>query len=273
MARRRGRKSGANAGQIALIGALAAALILLVGGLIWLVFKARADYVPRDQATLCPLSGYTSQTLVLVDTTDALAPVTQTQVLNKLRDVVGAIPKDGLLELRLLGADVEPSRPAMEPLCNPGDGADIDPVTGNPELAKRRWQTQYAEKVEAALRGSVVGSEQDFSPIMEAIQQIAAEHLTSQHDRSIPSRLIVVSDMIQHTAGYSHYVDGLSPEAFMAKARNRLATDLAGATVEFWMVRRPTQKVDAEQLGSFWLEWAGDSNAKRPATLSLLMGM
>lgn len=273
MSRRRRRSSGATAGQITLIVVLATALVLLVGGLIWLVVKARTDYVPRDLATLCPLSVYTSQTLILIDTTDALAQVTQTQVLNKLRDVVTAIPKDGLLELRLLGADAAQTRPAMEPLCNPGDGADIDPVTGNPEMAKRRWQTQYAEKVDEALRSSVVGSEQDYSPIMEAIQQIAAEHLTSQHDRSIPSRLVVVSDMIQHTAGYSHYVDGLSPEAFAAKARNRLATDLAGAAVEFWMVRRSTQKVDAEQLGSFWLEWASDSNAKKPATLSLLMGM
>ncbi|WP_055047829.1 hypothetical protein [Devosia sp. A16] len=256
-----------------LIAVLATALVVLLGGLVWLVLKARADYVPRDQATLCPLSGYTSQTLVLIDTTDAFAPVTQTQVLNKLRDVVTAIPKDGLLELQLLGADAARTRPAMPPLCNPGDGGDIDPITGNPELAKRRWQMQYAEKVEEALRSGVAGSTQDYSPIMEAIQQIAAEHLTSQHDRSIPSRLVVVSDMIQHTAGYSHYVDGLSSEAFAAKARNRLATDLAGAEVEFWMVRRPTQKVDAEQLGNFWLEWASNSNAKRPVTLSPLMGM
>jgi hypothetical protein len=270
--RRRGRQRG-NGGQIVLIVVLAATLVLLVGGLSWLFVKARAEYVPRDQASLCPLSGYTSQTLVLVDTTDALAPVTQTQVLNKLRDLVAAIPKDGLLELRLLSADAARTRPVMAPLCNPGDGADIDPVTGNPEMAKRRWETEYAEKVEDALLKSVGGSEQDFSPIMEAIQQIAAEHLTSEHDRSIPSRLVVVSDMIEHTADYSHYVDGLSPETFHAKARNRLATDLADASVEFWMVRRATQRIDPEQLGSFWLEWASDSNAKKPATLSLLMGM
>lgn len=273
MSRRRRGRGGNNAGQIALIVVLAAVLISLVGGMSWLFLKAKADYVPRDLATLCPLSGYTSQTLVLIDTTDALSTVTQTQVLQKLRDLVADIPKNGLLELRLLNADAERSLPAMDPLCNPGDGADIDPVTGNPEMAKRRWETQYAEKVEQALQGSVVGSEQDFSPIMEVIQRIAAEHLTSNHDRSIPSRLVVVSDMIQHTEAYSHYRDGLAPETFNGKARDRLATDLAGASVEFWMVRRATQKIDPEQLGHFWLDWATSSNAKRPATLSPLMGM
>lgn len=270
--RRRGRR-GNTAGQVVLVAVLAVALVGLVGGLGWLFQKARSEYVPRDQASLCPLSGYTSQTLVLIDTTDALASVTQTQVLNKLRDLVAAIPKDGLLELRLLSADAERSLPAMAPLCNPGDGADIDPVTGNPEMARRRWQTQYAEKLDEILRSSVVGSEQDFSPIMEVIQRLAAEHLTSMRDRSLPSRLIVISDMIQHTTAYSHYVDGVALETYQVKARNRLATDLAGATVEFWMVRRATQKVDPEQLGHFWLQWASDSNAKRPVTLLPLMGM
>lgn len=270
--RRRGRRGNA-LGQVALIVVLTAALVFLVGGLSWLFLKARSEYVPRDLASLCPLSGYTSQTLVVIDTTDALASVTQTQVLNKLRDLVASTPKDGLFELRLLSADAEQSLPVMEPLCNPGDGTDIDPITGDPATAKRRWQTQYAEKLEEVLRTSVDGSEQEFSPIMEVIQHIAAEHLTSAHDRSIPSQLVVVSDMIQHTSTYSHYVDGVSVEAYEAKARNRLATDLAGASVEFWMVRRATQKVDPEQLGGFWLQWASDSNAKRPATLLPLMGM
>lgn len=273
MSRRRSGRRGGNAGQVALIAVLAALLVFLVGGLIWLFVKARAEYVPRDVASLCPLSGYTSQVLVLIDTTDALAPVTQTQVLAKLRDLVASIPKDGLLELRRLSANADQSLPVMGPLCNPGDGADIDPVTGNPEMAKRRWQTEYAEKVEAALQGTVNGSEQDFSPIMEVIQRIAAEHLTSAHDRSIPSKLVVVSDMIQHTPTYSHYVDGVALTTYEEKARDRLATDLAGASVEFWMVRRATKKIDPERLSAFWLDWSEKSNARVPATLSPLMGM
>lgn len=273
MSRRRRGRAGNNAGQVVLIVVLGAAFIFLVVGLIWLFLIAKGNQVPRDQATLCPLSGYTSQTLVLIDTTDPLPLVTQTQVLQKLRDVVAEIPKNGLLELRLLSADPEQSRLAMKVKCNPGDGSDIDPVTGDAEGAKRRWQTEYVQKVEEALRNSLAGSPQDFSPIMEAIQRIAAEHLTSSHDKSIPTRLVVVSDMIQHTDAYSHYRDGLEPETFSAMARNRLATDLAGASVEFWMVRRASQKIDPEQLGHFWLEWATNSKAKRPADISLLMGM
>jgi hypothetical protein len=269
--RRTGRRSAS--GQVALVIVLGVALVLLVGGFSWLLVKARSEYVARDVASLCPLTGYVSQTLVLIDTTDALAPVTQTQVLNKLRDLVNTIPKDGLLDIRLLSADPEDTRLAMPPICNPGDGSDIDPVTGNPELAKRRWQTEFAEKAEAALQQSVTGSKQDYSPILEAIQHIAAEHLTAAHDRAIPNHLVVVSDMIEHTPTYSHYADGVSLATYDTKARGRLATDLAGADVEFWMVRRATQKIDPEQLARFWLEWASTSNAKPPVTLTPLMGM
>lgn len=271
MARRRRRGGKSNAGPIAIVLVLAVLLGVLVAGLGWLLLKARSDYVPRDQATLCPKAGYSAQTLVLIDTTDALAPVTQTQVLQKLRDLVASIPKDGLLELRLLQAD--PTNPAVVlARCNPGDGSDIDPVTGNPELAKRRWETEYAAKAEEALQAGVAGSEQDASPIMETLQTIAAEHLTSAHDRAIPSRLVVVSDMIQHTAQYSHFRDGLAPEAYGGATAQRLATDFAQAEVEFWLVRRDT-RIDAAELGAFWLRWAEDNNAKRPARLTPLMGM
>lgn len=269
---RRGRRQGGRAGQVALVVVLAGLLVALAGGLTWLLLKARADYVPRDVATLCPKAGYSAQTLVLIDTTDALASVTQTQVLQKLHDLVATIPKNGLLELRLLKADAETS-PVVLSRCNPGDGSDIDPVTGNPQLAKKRWETEYSEKAEEALQSGIVGTEQDFSPILETIQRIAAEHLTSAHDRAIPSRLVVISDMIEHTKTYSHFRDGMSLEAFDRLAKDRLATDLAGADIEFWLVRRDIAKIDPKELSAFWLQWAEASNSRRPAKLTALMGM
>ncbi len=273
MSRRRRGRSGAKPGPIVLVVLLGVLLVSLVGGLTWLFLKGRAQYVPRDQASLCPLTGPESQTLVLIDTTDALADVTQTQVLGKLRDLVASVPKNGLLEIRAMDADPGKSIAVMTPICNPGDGKDIDPLTGNPEKAMALWKEQYLAKVEDVLASTIHGSPQDFSPILEVLQRIAAEHLTTSRDRSIPSKLVVVSDMIQHTPAYSHYVDGLSLETYRAKAGKRLATDLAGASVELWMVQRATQKVNPEELGNFWLEWVTASNAHAPVTLSPLMGM
>lgn len=272
MARSRRRGGGSNnAGQIALIFALLVALVALVGGLSWLFVKANAQYVPREATTLCPKAGYTSQTLVLLDTTDALAAVTRTQVLQKLRDLVSAIPKDGFFELRLLTANAEESVPVVS-LCNPGDGSDIDPLTGNPDRARDRWQHEYASKVEAALMQGIEGAEQDFSPIMETLQRMAAERLTASRDRAIPTRIVVVSDMIQHTDTYSHYRDGLSEVAYTAGPRDRLATDFAGADLEFWLVRRDSARFDLEALGAFWLHWAETNHARPPAKINALMG-
>jgi hypothetical protein len=270
---RRRRGGGSNqTGQIVLAVVLSLVLLALVAGLIWMVMKARNEYVPRDQASLCPVAGYRSQTLVLIDTTDALAAVTQTQVLEKLEDLVAGIPNDGLLEIRLLNADPEESNAILK-LCNPGDGSGIDPMTGNPELARQRWESGFSDKTQEALKEAVIGHEQDFSPILETIQRIAAERLTSQSDRAIPSRLVVVSDMIQHTDRYSHFRNGTSFEVFETLARDRLATDLAQADVEFWLVRRDIQRIQPEALGAFWLKWAEANNSKRPATLTPLMGM
>ena len=155
--------------------------------------------------------------------------MTQTQLLQKLRDVEAAIPTNGYFELRLLNADLDPDGTNRQALCNPGDGSGIDPLTGNPERARLRWENDYVAKVEAALKDALTGKEQDFSPIMEAIQLIAAERFTSAKDRALPNRLIVVSDMIQHTETYSHYRDGLSMEAYKSGPAERLATDLGQA--------------------------------------------
>ena len=272
MARSRRRSSAdGNAGQIAVIIALLVVLVALIGGLSWLFLKATSQYVPREATTLCPKAGYASQTLVLLDTTDALASVTRTQVLQKLRDLVAAIPKDGFFELRLLSANPEKSIPVVA-LCNPGDGSDIDPMTGNPERARDRWENEYANKVEAALTHGIEGTAQDFSPIMETLQRMAAERLTANRDRAIPTHIVVVSDMIQHTETYSHYRDGVSEAAYADGPKDRLATDFAGADMEFWLVRRDSARFELEALAAFWLHWAEANHARPPAKLNALMG-
>ncbi len=68
--------------------------------------------------------------------------------------------------------------------------------------------------------------------------------------------------MIEHTADVLALSRWLSPETFHAKSETgwRPISPIP-ASVEFWMVRRATQRIDPEQLGSFWPQWASDSNA------------
>jgi len=255
MARRRrsGRGSGTG-GQIAAIAVLSVGIVAVLAVLGYLYASAQANYVAIDNETLCPQSGVTAQTVVLLDTTDALAEVTRSEVLGKLDDVVAGLPRGGLLDIRVLNEDPGKTGRLVH-LCNPGDGAQLDGLTANPELAKRRWTEQFRAPVTKSLAEAVAGNEQQASPIMAALQQVAAELLSREAQRAVPTRIVVVSDMLEHTRFYSMFRDGLDYDGFVGKAGQRYLTDFAGANVDIWLVQRDRPDIDPKRLAEFWLRW------------------
>lgn len=273
MARRRRRTSGAG-GQIAAIAILAIVLVAVIGGIGWFWLRATEAFVPIDEASLCPKDGITAQTVVLLDTTDALSRVTQAEVLNRLTDLTADLPRGGLLDIRVLNEDPEKTKSVLS-LCNPGAGDDVDPMIGNPDLAKRRWSDRFAGPVAEALDASVAGGAQNFSPILAALQQIAAERLTTRNQQSVPTQIVVISDMLEHTSYYSHFRDGRGLSTFMDTyteiAGTRYLTDLHGADVDFWMVMRDRPDIDVTELAEFWLQWADISHGR--GHVVRLMGM
>lgn len=243
-----------------MIGALSLLLVGAICAFLYFLIEANARREPRDKDTLCLESGVlTAQVLVLLDTTDAIAPVTKTVLGLKLDDLVASVPKNALLDIRVLNEDPSQTRSVLS-LCNPGDGSDIDPITGAPEMAKRRWQNDYRERVRAELDEAIEGTEQNFSPILEAIQSIAAERLSSAAQQKVPTTIVVISDMLEHTERYSHFRDGLDFATYLDKVGQRFNTDLSGAEIAFWMVQRDRPDIDPIKIVRFWEEWADKSN-------------
>lgn len=272
-ARRRRRTSGAG-GQIAAIVILGVVLIAVLTGIGWFWFRATGAFVEIDEATLCPTKGITAQTVVLLDTTDALSRVTQSEVLNKLNDLTASLPRGGLIDIRVLNADPDKTASILT-LCNPGSGADIDPMIGNPDLAKRRWDDRFAGPVARALSASVSGGTQNFSPILAALQQIAAERLSTKAEQAVQTNIVVVSDMLEHTSYYSHFRDGRGLSTYIDTyneiAGARYLTDLHGADIDFWMVMRDRPDIDVTEIAEFWLQWADISHGR--GHVVRLMGM
>ena len=274
MATRRRRRTSGTGGQIAAIVILAIVLIVVLAGIGWFWLRATDAFVEIDEASLCPTDGITAQTIVLLDTTDELSQVTQAEVLNRLNDLTDSLPRGGLLNIRVLNEDPDKTKSVLT-LCNPGAGDDIDPMIGNPDLAKRRWNERFAGPAAIALADSVSGGAQNFSPILAALQQIAAERLSSKHQQSIPTRIVVVSDMLEHTGYYSHFRDGRGTSTFIDTykeiAGQRYLTDLHGADIDFWMVMRDRPDIDVTELAEFWLQWADISHGR--GHVVRLMGM
>src|SRR5690606_38174170 len=76
-------------------------VVALVAGFGWLYFQAAARN-PALAEDWCPLTGPTEQVLVLVDVTDALADVTQIDLINGLTELARNVRRGGRFELRVL---------------------------------------------------------------------------------------------------------------------------------------------------------------------------
>ncbi|MDB5561087.1 MAG: hypothetical protein JWN11_505 [Hyphomicrobiales bacterium] len=264
MARRGRRRSASRPGSgktlrwlgIGLFGAL---LVALVAGFGIITLRAYQNN-PTLLADLCPETGPVAQTLVLLDTTDAWPALTQSEVTSKLHDIRDGLKKGELLQLYLLDPLTMSARTVFSQ-CNPGDGSDLNDVTGNPRMARERWGTDFDKPLEAALASSVSTGQADSSPIMGAIQKMAVDRSATAKDKSAPTHYVVISDMLEHTQYFSAYKSGADFSAFKASdASRRFATDLAGAKTEVWIVQRPKEPAATRDLAEFWASWVAANN-------------
>ena len=126
-------------------------------------------------------------------------------------------------------------------MCSPGRGENVSDWTGNKHLVEERWKTSFDAPLQNLFNEALSAKEADVSPIMESIQSIAVTDVGAQKfkSKSIPRRLIVVSDLIQYVNVYSQYKP-ITPFAQFRKTPyyQNVRTDLSDIPIEFWYIRR-----------------------------------
>lgn len=262
MARNRRRRSRATSGlsHYILGGLLLLAAAAVATGFAYLKLTTQAP--PKLAADLCPVDGPTSMTIVLLDASDALPPIGRQQLMTELTDLAEATPDYGLFELRILEPDASGGAVKFR-ACNPGDGSSVDALTGNKELARRKWMQGFKQPLERALAADLAGIPSDSSPIMATIQAIAVERFTGAKSDSVPKKLVVVSDMIENGRDYSQYRGDLSFARFRKSiAYKQFRTDLHGADLGIKYVQRQKPPIDSVAHIRFWQEWIADNNGR-----------
>lgn len=257
--RRRRRDKGRALGWIyGTVGA--ATIIAIAAAAIVMRFGARET----DRATGCPKDRYDSVTVVLIDLTDPVNAVQAAALRNALLKIRNDVPRYGRLEIYPLNPTREK---AIEPLfagCSPGSGRDIDSsLYGNPELADRLWQKQFASKVDAVAADIRKLPTQDSSPLFEGLQSVAVTALGAPLAApASDKRIIVISDMIHHTADLSMYQGAPAFERFKATQYYlRIKPMLRGANVDVLLIVRETRRnVQQPPLYRFWVEFAAASD-------------
>jgi hypothetical protein len=239
-----------------LIGAIVAAIGVLAVGGGWLYFKSRELRVVADAATLCPVDRAPPEiTVVLLDLSSTLSDVQRLDVKNELTRVRDALPRFGRVEV--FAVDDRAPR-VLEPvlaLCNPGRGEDMNEIYQNPQLARQRWERDFARTVDETIASLLEAPESATSPIFEAIQAVALRTFDSPElDGVAGRRLVLVSDLMQNVPGHLRMYDAIPEFDDFARTPYWLdvKADLDGVDATILYLQRPSSVRLWQPQVEFW---------------------
>lgn len=238
----------------------------ILGVLIFLVGVAATTLLSGrnyDSQTLCPTDGEYGRTAILTDATDSLG-ASQVKVIieeiNNLIQNLDAYEWIGLFNLDEDNATL--AKPEAE-RCNPGNKAN--PLYENPVLVRNKFEREFQEPMERAMRQLISKPTQATSPIFEMIYTVSQyRHFDSTKKR----KLIIVSDMLHNVPPqYSHYAGNINFADWKNTdyAQEFLQLSLHGVEVQILYVQRLDDKHRALQTRRhvrFWEDYFAEIGAR-----------
>ncbi|WLD97109.1 hypothetical protein PX860_01035 [Agrobacterium leguminum] len=268
MARRKRRKTNGSIGAIVLGTLLLLLTAAIAGGFGFLYFKA-SNQVALNETTLCPITSPTSITAVLIDVSDPISPVTEKDLRNRFGELKDSIPVGGQIVIYEL-TDEAGKLNQVFMRCNPGSGDEADELISNPRFVQKRWEDGFDAPLKKISEGIGTGNSSDQSPILGGIQTINLEAFGNHDYAKLPKRLIVASDMIEHTSNFSMYRTGIAYDKFEAtSAPQTFRTPLDNVAVEVWEFVRPGVSFSATDLSEFWAKWLKANGASSTRFIQL----
>jgi hypothetical protein len=235
-------------------------IVILVGWQVWAQLSGQRTL----DASLCPVDGADTYTAVVVDLTDPLTVAQKQDLVNQLEDLRNDIPKYGRVSLfKVAPAGGQLLQPVLD-LCNPGDGSELSETNANPAAARKRWEAGFSKPLDAAFRSLAEASGAESSPILQSVQSVALTKLQRPDAKGKPRKLVLVSDLIQHTPGLDFYkhvptVDELTRSEPYQTAK----ADLRGVEMEIWMLTRPgLAHLQNTKLAQLWADAFTEQGAK-----------
>ena len=240
-----------------IVGGLMIAVVLtIVVVLMWL----KPEAVKIDSETLCRSEGPSSITAVLIDQTDSFGPITKSDLEVQIRDLFGTIKENHEVSIFTVESTLEKVLDPIIQVCNPGDPDKADPLIRSKEIIRRKLQEKFWQPLEEVLRNLLEKKEAPLSPIMESVQSVSITHFQSTKRRSVPRRLIIISDLLQNSDAVSFYRDNPDYERFKKTLEFRgLNPDLRDVDVEIWLIqRKQPQQGDGGALLKFFRSWLSE---------------
>ena len=240
----------------------------VVGGalLLTLVVLGQDRNVPKDDDQCFVGAQPAAQAVVLLDPSDELSRVQQLSAAPRVIEALERLPESAEIRMYTVARAGRGDAASEFRICKPRDPAGIGGLESlwvNRDLAGRRYREEFLAPVEETLRTLLGAAGDSASPIVEAIQTASVDAF---HPRgvAIERHLLVVSDMVQHSADLSFFREMPDFGAFAgAPAYPTLRADLDGAEATVFLLARRNRagRIQGARLEAFWEEYFVDQEA------------
>lgn len=207
---------------------------------------------------MCPEVGPSQVTAILVDTTDGLGPISRADILGRLDDLVSDSRPDEMIIVYEASQSLTNTLEPKIKVCNPGDPDAADPLISSPGLIRRALEERFRAPLTRMFENLMDSDEAAASPIMETIQAISVTVFARGAYEGLPMRLILISDLLQHSEHLSLYREPLDYDAFGSGiGAEALRTNLRDVVVEILFVSRKAHSRfgSSIKLIRFWERW------------------
>lgn len=235
---------------------------LLATSLIFAYFYFLQKSESIDADTFCKKGIPEQVTVVLIDHTDQFNEVQKADLERELFNLANnKIPQNTWLKLIAVSADPAQLLKAEKPFCNPGDDRTVSNLTGNKQKAKKLYEIKYKKKIEGMLEEMLHTKSTNSSPIMEALQAVAVTTFKGE-EAPVIKKLILVSDLLQHTDEFSMYNGIPDFSTFKQSAYwKKIKSNFSDVEVEILFIRRDgADSLQNSNLIKFWAAYFAEQD-------------
>jgi hypothetical protein len=212
-------------------------------------------------ATGCRIDGkMPAHVVLLIDQSDPFQPNDLGWVQQLADGEARALPRHGRLTVMTPNAGNPFTPNLLFSACSPGSAADANSLFQNPRMIEQAWQTKLMKPLLATLDAAMQEKVQPASPLSEALYAIAdrADFQESAGAR----RLVVVSDLMQHSEAYSFYRTGADYQAYLASRLAETKPRLDSVDVIARIVPRQMYDLPLSDVKAFWRAYFSDAGAQ-----------
>jgi hypothetical protein len=201
-----------------------------------------------------------AHTIILIDQSDPFNPNDLDWVYEFVDAEARALPKYGRLTILTPNAanPYEPKR--IHFACSPGSAAEANPIFQNPKMVEQSWQSEFYAPLLEQVETALLDTRQPSSPLVEAVYAVSDRADFQPGDTS--RRLVLVSDLMQHSDGFSFYRAGADYEAFLGSGLARMTPRLDQVDVVARIVPRQIYDLPMAEVKAFWRAYFDEAGAQ-----------